>query len=47
MLPPNPVPKRIPISMKPILIVKAGGTYPDMAARYGDFEDWFIVRMDP
>jgi len=33
--------------MKPILIVKAGGTYPDMAARYGDFEDWFIARMDP
>ncbi len=32
--------------MKPILIVKAGGTYPDMAARYGDFEDWFLARMD-
>lgn len=32
--------------MKPILIVKAGGTYPDMAARHGDFEDWFIARMD-
>lgn len=32
--------------MKPILIVKAGGTYPDMAARHGDFEDWFITRMD-
>ena len=32
--------------MKPILIVKAGGTYPDMAARYGDFEDWFMARMD-
>ncbi len=31
--------------MKPILIVKTGGTYPDMAARYGDFEDWFIARM--
>ncbi|MBR9986021.1 MAG: glutamine amidotransferase [Desulfosarcina sp.] len=31
---------------KPILIVKAGGTYPDMAARYGDFEDWFIAHMD-
>ena len=34
------------MSQKPILIVKAGGTYPDMAARYGDFEDWFIARMD-
>lgn len=32
--------------MKSILIVKAGCTYPDMAARYGDFEDWFIARMD-
>ena len=25
--------------MKPILIVKAGGTYPDIAARWGDFEE--------
>jgi GMP synthase (glutamine-hydrolysing) len=33
-------------SMKPIIIVKTGGTYPDMAARYGDFEDWFVARMD-
>ena len=32
--------------MKPILIVKTGGTYPDMAARFGDFEDWFVERMD-
>ncbi len=32
--------------MKPILIVKTGGTYPDMAALHGDFEDWFIARMD-
>ncbi|BBO67714.1 GMP synthase [Desulfosarcina alkanivorans] len=32
--------------MKPILIVKTGGTFPDMAARLGDFEDWFIARMD-
>ncbi|MCB2145313.1 MAG: glutamine amidotransferase [Deltaproteobacteria bacterium] len=32
--------------MKPIVIVKTGGTYPDMAARYGDFEDWFVARMD-
>ena len=33
--------------MKPILIVKAGGTYPDMAARRGDFEEMFIRRLDP
>ena len=32
--------------MKPIIIVKTGGTYPDMASRYGDFEDWFVARMD-
>ena len=32
--------------MKPILIVKAGGTYPDLATRHGDFEDWFMARMD-
>jgi GMP synthase (glutamine-hydrolysing) len=32
--------------MKPILIVKTGGTYPEMAARCGDFEDCFIARMD-
>jgi GMP synthase (glutamine-hydrolysing) len=33
--------------MKPILIVKAGATYADMAARYGDFDDWFIRHLDP
>lgn len=32
--------------MKPFLIVKTGGTYPDMAAQFGDFEDWFMARMD-
>jgi GMP synthase (glutamine-hydrolysing) len=32
--------------MKPILIVKTGSTYPDMAARFGDFEDWFLRRLD-
>jgi len=32
--------------MKPILIVKTGGTYPDMVARFGDFEDWFLQRLD-
>jgi GMP synthase (glutamine-hydrolysing) len=34
------------MSMKAILIVKTGGTYTDMAVRCGDFEDWFIARMD-
>ena len=33
--------------LKPILIVKTGSTYPDMAARFGDFEDWFLRRLDP
>ena len=33
--------------MKPILIVKVGATYPDMAAHCGDFEDWFIQSMSP
>lgn len=32
--------------MKPILIVKTGSTYPDMAARFGDFEDWFLRRLN-
>jgi len=32
--------------MKPILIVKTGGTYPDIAARCGDFEDMFVRRLD-
>lgn len=32
--------------MKPILIVKTGGTFADVAARFGDFEDWFMARMD-
>ena len=33
--------------MKPILIVKTGGAYPDMAARLGDFEEMFVRRLDP
>ena len=28
--------------MKPLLIVKTGETFPAIAARYGDFEDWII-----
>ena len=26
--------------MKPLYIIKVGTTYPDIAQRYGDFEDW-------
>ena len=32
--------------MKPILIVKVGGTYADMADRFGDFDDMFLQRLD-
>ena len=32
--------------MKPILIVKTGSTDPAIRMRFGDFEDWFIARMD-
>ena len=32
--------------MKPIVIVKAGSTFADMASHFGDFDDWFIARMD-
>ncbi|HRH81368.1 MAG TPA: glutamine amidotransferase [Thiobacillaceae bacterium] len=27
--------------MKPLVLFKVGGTFPDLAARLGDFEDWF------
>lgn len=33
--------------MKPLLIIKVGTTDPDMAARWGDFEDWFTMRLTP
>jgi GMP synthase (glutamine-hydrolysing) len=33
--------------MKPILIVKTGGTFTDVADRFGDFDDWFVQRLDP
>jgi GMP synthase (glutamine-hydrolysing) len=32
--------------VKPLLIVKAGETYADMAARFGDFEDWISTSLD-
>lgn len=32
-------------SAPPILIVRAGGTVPNVAARRGDFEDWFAQGM--
>lgn len=31
--------------MKPILIIKTGQTFPSLAAKYGDFEDWIISGM--
>ncbi len=31
--------------MKPILIIKTGSTFPSIAARNGDFEDWIISGM--
>lgn len=30
---------------KPLLIVKLGASLPDLAARRGDFEDWFIATL--
>lgn len=27
--------------MKPLVLFKVGGTFPELAARLGDFEDWF------
>lgn len=30
----------------PFLILKTGSTYPDIAARCGDFEDWIIDAME-
>jgi GMP synthase (glutamine-hydrolysing) len=33
--------------MKPILIVKTGKTDPEVAARLGDFEDWFARCLQP
>ena len=32
---------------KPILILKAGSTYPEVIRIYGDFEDWFRAKIDP
>ena len=31
--------------MKPLLIIKAGETLPEIAARRGDFEDWIIAGL--
>lgn len=31
--------------MKKLIILKLGDTLPDLAARRGDFEDWFIARL--
>jgi GMP synthase (glutamine-hydrolysing) len=31
--------------MKPILIIKAGCTFPSIAKRFGDFEDWILAGL--
>ena len=31
--------------MKPLLIVKAGKTFPDLIEKYGDFEDWIAKGL--
>ena len=31
--------------MKPILLIKTGGTIPDVAAVFGDFEHWFAAGL--
>lgn len=31
--------------MKPILIIKTGKTFPVIAAKFGDFDDWIIAGM--
>ena len=31
--------------MKPLLIVKCGGTFPSLRARRGDYEDWILAGM--
>jgi GMP synthase (glutamine-hydrolysing) len=33
--------------MKPVLIVKLGATFPDLARSHGDFEDWIARRLGP
>jgi hypothetical protein len=32
-------------SAKNLYLVKVGSTYPEIAARRGDFEDWTLARM--
>jgi len=32
-------------TMKPILIIKTGETFPSIKAQYGDFDDWIISGM--
>jgi len=31
--------------MHPLLIIKTGATFPDLATRRGDFEDWTLARL--
>ncbi len=32
---------------KPLLILKAGNTFPEVIRYYGDFEDWFRAKVSP
>jgi len=32
--------------MKPLLIIKAGPTFPTAKQKFGDFEDWVIDACD-
>jgi len=32
---------------KPLLILKAGSTFPEVIRYYGDFEDWFRAKINP
>ena len=32
-------------AMKPIALIKTGGTIPEIKRQYGDFEDWFIAGL--
>lgn len=38
--------RQVPIS-KPLLIIKAGSTFAGIQQAHGDFEDWFIQRIQP
>lgn len=33
--------------MQPVLVLKVGDTYPDIASELGDFEDWILAGLGP